>query len=75
MSVEVHVRPERVASTRDHRYRSVDGRPLWDALDAWMYDNPGAFLVEFWSGGSIVTVTDSDMRRIYGAARAAMGEW
>ena len=74
MSVEVHVRPERVASTRDHRYRSVDGRPLWDALDAWMYDNPGAFLVELWPGGSIVTVTDSGMRQIYDAARAAMGE-
>lgn len=74
MSVEVHVRPERVATTRGHRYRSVDGRPLWDALDAWMHDNPGAFLVEFDAGGSIVTVPDSDMRQIYDAARAAMGE-
>lgn len=74
MSVEVHVRPERTATTRDHRYRSVDGRPLWDALDAWMHANPGGFLVEFHAGGSIVTVTDSGMRQIYDAARAATRE-
>lgn len=74
MSVEVHILPGRMAATRDRRYRSVDGRPLWDALDAWMHANPGGFLVEFHPGGSIVTVTDRGMRQIYDAARAATRE-
>lgn len=51
---------------------TVDRGALWDALDVWMHENPGRFLVEPCGDYAVVTVTDSGMRQIYYAARAAI---
>ena len=49
---------------------ALDRSALWCALDAWMHDNPGAFLVEPCGDYAVVTVTDSGMRQICAAVAA-----
>ena len=72
MSVMIRVEGRSAEMLPSRPGMALDRSALWCALDAWMHANPGAFLVEPCGGHAVVTVTDSDMRQIYDAARAAM---
>ena len=70
MSVMIRVEGRSAEILPSRPGMALDRSALWCALDAWMHDNPGAFLVEPYGDRAVVTVTDSGMRQICAAVAA-----
>ena len=70
MSVMIRVEGRSAEILPSRPGMALDRSALWCALDAWMHDNPGMFLVEPYGGHAVVTVTDSGMRQICAAVAA-----
>ena len=70
MSVMIRIEGRSAEMLPSRPGEALDRSALWCALDAWMHDNPGMFLVEPCGSHAVVTVTDSGMRQIRAAVAA-----